>query len=86
MVTSTITSRGQTTIPRKIRENNHLQEGDQIEWVETDDGHIEIIPVTRDAAKVAGLFSDWVKKPVSVEEMSQAVKQRAATKFRDQSR
>ncbi|MBL4620828.1 MAG: AbrB/MazE/SpoVT family DNA-binding domain-containing protein [Immundisolibacteraceae bacterium] len=83
MATSTITSRGQTTIPRKIRENNHLQEGDQIEWVETVDGHIEIIPVTRDAARVAGLFNDWVKRPVSIENMGEAVKEAAAGKFRD---
>lgn len=85
MATSTITSRGQTTIPRKIRERNHLREGDQIEWVETEDGHIEVIPITRDAAKVAGLFKDWVKAPVSVEEMNLAVKQAAAAKFRDRS-
>ena len=83
MATSTITSRGQTTIPRNIRESNHLQEGDQIEWVETEDGHIEIIPITREASKVAGLFKDWVKTPVSIEEMNKTVKQAATAKFRE---
>ena len=82
MTTSTITSRGQITIPRHIREKVHLQEGDKIEWVETDDGHIEIIPVTRDAAQVAGLFKHWVKKSVSIDDMNTAVKRAAADKFR----
>ena len=82
MAVSTITSRGQTTIPRHIREKIHLQEGDKIEWVETDDGHIEVIPITRDAAQVAGLFKHWVKKPVSIDDMNTAIKRTAAEKFR----
>lgn len=82
MSTSTITSRGQTTIPRHIRESNHLQEGDRIEWVERADGHIEVIPITRDAAQVAGLFQHWVKEPVSVDEMNTAIKQAAMDKFK----
>ena len=81
MATSTVTSRGQTTIPRDIRKKMHLQEGDRIEWVERSDGHIEIIPITRDAAEVAGMFRDWVKKPVSIEDMNKKVKQAAAAKF-----
>jgi antitoxin PrlF len=82
MATSTITSRGQTTIPRDIRKKMHLQEGDRIEWVERNDGHIEIIAITRDAEDVAGMFSDWVKKPVSIDDMNKRAKQLAAAKFR----
>ena len=81
MATSTITSRGQTTIPRDIRKKMHLQEGDRIEWVERNDGHIEIIPITRDAEDVAGMFSDWVKKPVSIDDMNKRAKQLATAKF-----
>lgn len=82
MATSTVTSRGQTTIPRDIRKKMHLQAGDRIEWVERNDGHIEIIPITRDAADVAGMFRDWVKKPVSVEDMNKKARQLAAGRFR----
>jgi hypothetical protein len=50
--------------------------------VERNDGHIEIIPITRDAEDVAGMFSDWVKKPVSTDDMNKRAKQLAAAKFR----
>lgn len=81
MTTSTVTARGQTTIPVDIRQKMLLQEGDRIEWIERDDGHIEIIPVTVDASKVAGMFSEWVKKPITVDEMNAKVKEAAVKKF-----
>lgn len=39
---ATITSKGQVTIPKEIREKLDLQEGDQLEFVITDDGELTI--------------------------------------------
>lgn len=39
---ATITSKGQVTIPKRIREKLDLQEGDQLEFVVTDDGELTI--------------------------------------------
>lgn len=39
---ATITSKGQVTIPKRIREKLDLQEGEQLEFVVTDDGELTI--------------------------------------------
>lgn len=39
---ATITSKGQVTIPKRIREKLDLEEGDQLEFVITDDGEFTI--------------------------------------------
>jgi len=36
--TTKVTDKGQTTIPQDIREKYGIEPGDEVEWVETDDG------------------------------------------------
>lgn len=36
--TTRVTAKGQTTIPQEIREKYGIEPGDEVEWVETDDG------------------------------------------------
>jgi len=36
--TTKVTNKGQTTIPQDIREKYGIEPGDEVEWVETDDG------------------------------------------------
>ncbi len=74
MATSTVTTRGQTTIPQSIRQKMSLKEGDKIAWIVHDDGRIEIMPVTLDASEVAGLFQSWIQKTVSIEDINKAKK------------
>lgn len=38
MITSKVTSRGQTTLPRKVRDALHLREGDRLSYELTDNG------------------------------------------------
>lgn len=40
---STLTSKGQTTIPESIRSELQLEPGDRLEWRTTDTGTIEIV-------------------------------------------
>lgn len=44
---STITSRGQTVIPAKIRRQFHLTPSDRIEWI-VEGGVIRVVPVKQD--------------------------------------
>ena len=44
---STITARGQTVIPAKIRKYFHLSPSDRLEWI-IDDKGIRVIPVEKD--------------------------------------
>jgi AbrB family looped-hinge helix DNA binding protein len=44
---TSVTKKGQTTIPADIRKRHHLQEGDRLSWL--DDGEvIRIVPVPKD--------------------------------------
>ena len=44
---STVTRRGQTVIPAKLRGLYQLEEGSQIEWIDTGSG-LKVIPVPAD--------------------------------------
>ena len=44
---TTVTQRGQTVIPAELRRRYHLEEGDQIEWLDTGVG-LKVLPVVAD--------------------------------------
>ena len=46
MSTSTITSKGQATIPKRIREFLKVKAGDQLDFVIADDGRVLVRPGT----------------------------------------
>ncbi len=73
---STVTQKGQVTIPKSVRDNLHLVTGDKIEFVLNDRGEVVIKLVTRKVTEVAGLLSKYKKsQPVSIDAMDQAVAQ-----------
>ena len=47
MATATVTSKGQITIPVRVREALGLDAGDRVEFVEFEKGQFAIIPATR---------------------------------------
>ena len=76
MSIATITSKGQVTIPKDVREYLQLFTGDKIDIVVTQAGEAIIRPVSK---KVDDLFCKLKKKPqkvVSVEEMNLAIRKR----------
>ena len=72
-MTSTVSSKGQVTIPKKIRERLHLETGDRIEFLVDTDGQVTILPVTQDITRLKGMIQ--ATHPVSIEEMNQAIEQ-----------
>ena len=72
MTTATLSSKGQITIPKKIRDLYHLEAGDKIEFLEDDRGLVTIWPVTENVTKLKGMITK-PKKPVSIEEMNRAI-------------
>lgn len=38
--TTKVTEKGQTTIPQELREKYGIEPGDEVEWVETDEGMV----------------------------------------------
>jgi AbrB family looped-hinge helix DNA binding protein len=80
MPTSTLTSKGQVTVPKAIRERLGLVEGDVLEFSVAEDGRIEVRRRGRGAG-VCGVLRDFAPEgSVSVAHMGRAVRERAAAK------
>ena len=76
MSTSTLTSKGQTTIPKDIRTRLNLHPGDRLECVIDEDSRVLVLPASLDASELAGRPKPPAR-PVSVEGMNQAIRKRA---------
>ena len=77
MATATITSKGQTTIPKSVRERLRLKAGDRVEFVVRDDGTALMVPATIRVADLKGILSP-PRKPVTVVAMNAAIRKRCA--------
>ncbi len=76
MPISVITSKGLTTVPKKIRDHLNLHPGDRIDFVIGENGKVIIEPATLDAKELEGILSRPGKKTVTVDEMKNAVRER----------
>ena len=82
MPTTTMTSKGQVTIPKDIRDSLHLNTGDKIEFILTQSKEVILRPITKKVDDVFGLLASYKKvEPVSVEEMDEIVKQKQRESF-----
>jgi antitoxin PrlF len=77
MTTATLTSKGQITVPARVREALGVGTGDRVEFVEIAPGRYEFIAATRPITALKGMFGK-PRKPVSIEEMNAAIARRGA--------
>ena len=73
MPTSTLTSKGQTVIPKAVRDHLGLQPGDKLDFVVQDNGDVLIRPAVHDVKRLKGMLFRPERKPVTIEDMNQAV-------------
>ena len=78
MTSATVTSKGQITIPARIREALHVSAGDRVEFVEVEPGRFEFIAATRSVTDLKGMFGK-AKKIVSIADMNAAIAARGAS-------
>jgi antitoxin PrlF len=71
MATATLTSKWQITIPAVVRQALHLNAGDRVEFVETSEGHFEVIAASKDVSHLEGIVK--TSKRVTLEEMEEAI-------------
>jgi antitoxin PrlF len=71
MAAATLTSKGQITLPKSVRDRLGVGAGDRIEFIESEQGFV-VVPATRDIRTLKGLVPK-PKKPVSIEEMNRAI-------------
>ncbi len=69
--TSKLTAKGQTTIPSDVRERLDLKAGDVLDY-SIRNGEI-ILRKRRSALELAGILHDPNRKPLSIEEMDEAI-------------
>lgn len=81
MVLATITTKGQVTIPKSVRDSLMLSTGDKIEFVVTDKREALIRPISKKVDEVFGRLHKPGRKTVSVEEMDAKIRQRMKDNF-----
>jgi AbrB family looped-hinge helix DNA binding protein len=67
---STLTSKGQTTIPQEIREAVGLQTGAKLNWSVTPDGVLIVRAKTQSIVSLAGSLKTQDGKKISIQDMN----------------
>ena len=71
---ATITSKGQITLPKKLRDALSLSVGDKVEFVIDDNDMVRLIPKHVSIRSLKGMLPK-PKKAVSLEAMDEAIEQ-----------
>jgi AbrB family looped-hinge helix DNA binding protein len=79
---ATITSKGQVTIPKPIRERLHLRSGDQIDFAVDVSGAVRVLPKTLKARDVYGMLKRKGRKPLTIEQMEEKAAKAMAREWR----
>ncbi len=77
MTAAVVTTKGQITIPKEVRERLGIDTGDRVEFVEVEPGVFNIVAATRDVRELKGIIAKPAK-PVSVEDMNRAIARRGS--------
>lgn len=84
MTTSTITSKGQTTIPLEIRKRLNLQSGDRVNYVVEGD-RVYLEPANVPVEYLSGKYQHLARCPsISVEEIDKAIATAIVESLEDQ--
>ena len=67
---ATLTSKGQTTIPKEIRDRLHMKAGDRMTFTLMPDSTVVMRVKSKSTAELAGMLHKKGRKPVPVEQLS----------------
>ncbi|MDR1188089.1 MAG: AbrB/MazE/SpoVT family DNA-binding domain-containing protein [Bifidobacteriaceae bacterium] len=81
MPSSTVTSKGQLTVPAEIRRQFGIEPGTRVDFYPVPGGTITMIPRTQSAADLAGMLGPTDVR-LTVEEMNEAIADAAAHRVR----
>jgi AbrB family looped-hinge helix DNA binding protein len=82
MALATLTTKGQVTIPKKIRELLKLHTGDKIEIIVTDNREAIIRPVSKSIDDVFCKLHKLGRKSVSLEAINDVIRNRMNDKYK----
>jgi antitoxin PrlF len=72
MPTATVTTKGQVTIPRSIRQALKVGAGDRLDFILEAEGRVVVRPA-RGLGEIKGLLHEARRKPVTLAEMNAAI-------------
>ena len=73
MPASTITSKGQITLPKRIRERLNVAPGDRIDFVVEENGLVVVRPARSRLRQLRGMLRDRKRRPMSLGQMDAAI-------------
>lgn len=82
MALATLTTKGQVTIPKKIRESLKLHTGDKIEIIVTEKREAIIRPISKKVDDIFCKLHRPGRKAVTLEAMNDAIRNRMKDKFK----
>lgn len=81
MPTATVTSKGQVTLPAKMRDALGLVPGSKVEFEEQPNGDYLVRRRTIDICELRGILKDKINRVVTVEQMRDAIAAEAASRL-----
>ncbi len=81
LMKSTLTSQGQATIPKAIRDHLGLKPGDSVKFFYHPDGSVVMLPM-RPAAALRGMLARPNQPPVSLDEIDAGIAEAVAERDR----
>ena len=71
---STLTSKGQITVPKTIRDALQLEAGDRVNFRLRNDGIVEMLPETGELNSLFGILKPPKNRSVTIEGMERAIR------------
>ncbi|MEA5512987.1 AbrB/MazE/SpoVT family DNA-binding domain-containing protein [Nodularia sp. UHCC 0506] len=78
MADATITTKGQVTIPKEIRDYLNLDAGSKVDFVIDENGIVKLIPLNVPIQSLSGILYRPGMKSASLEEMETAIRKGAS--------
>ena len=80
MSTATITSKGQLTVPKIVRDALGLAAGDRVQFIEHESG-FKLVAASHDVRELKGMFAGRRKKAATLDEINDAAARGAVRRF-----
>lgn len=75
MAITTITTKGQVTIPKEIREYLNIDTGSKVDFVIDENGIVTLIPLNVPVQRLSGILHRSGMKSATLEEMETAIQE-----------
>jgi antitoxin PrlF len=77
MASATLTSKGQVTFPKRVRDRLGIEAGNWLEFIESEQGFL-VVAATRDIRSLKKIVGR-PKKPVTLDDMNSAIEKMGRT-------